>query len=802
MANSFDDIHYDAFISYRHNPKDEFVAKNLQEMLETYVVPDNAKDKVKKARISRIFRDKDELPLSDNLGSSIEKALNNTDYLIVICSPSYRESKWCMKEIETFISLHGYGKIILVLCDGTTSTSFPPQLLSADVEPFASDVRGATNKEIMSKLKVEYIRVAATILEVPYDVLRQREQERVLRRKAKAMRNAAIVTGVVAALSITALTKITLQKKQLITNSVVSLLKEADDEYRIGNICKSNEDIIAASDYDMKNGGKFDGAILNKLARNLGVYDTDIEYKSTDTYKMGSEIVNVKISNDGKHILLVDKTGSIRVISCDEFGREDFAINNARSGVSDSLSAGFLDDNTIYYIGEKDKLMLGYLNLDKDTQALAQLFTQKNRKVTVSPDKKYLAIAVDTAVEIYDTESLEMVYSDQLKPDEYTVTPFNSYITFLDDEKVLYSISDAKTDTQYENESTENEIVTIYDFAKDEYRAYTTGICKTVYAKLIDGRLYLCYMMLAKENDIPTVRLSCIDYGNNLPLWNADFNDLKIDDVHRTESGKLLVAGESVIMNLDSENGKLIDIYNIEAAHALSFENCPDGTVRVLTSKGLEIILKIMNDGIVIWDKKELMDTASLKTVVQNNDILYGVPEGNTSLINKYELSKLPPSQPYEGRTTDLQYSDAVPYAYEPGEAVAVYGTPYARLHLPNQDYNIYSFENGRVLTVEKFDKAIIDEAILDCKIEVEAGTDAYGNSYFAEKSDESHYGDAIAVSKDGQIISVFKNFAGISEDGHQIILSTQVLQSKERELRAYPIYSYKELVDMATTLK
>ena len=46
-------------------------------------------------------------------------------------------------------------------------------------------------------------------------------------------------------------------------------------------------------------------------------------------------------------------------------------------------------------------------------------------------------------------------------------------------------------------------------------------------------------------------------------------------------------------------------------------------------------------------------------------------------------------------------------------------------------------------------------------------------------------------------IISTYNNFGGIGEDGKRVILNTQIPETGERELRLYPIYSYKELLDM-----
>ena len=164
---------YDAFISYRHSELDKFVATTLQRRLEAFTLPKGVSSKTKKKRIERVFRDQDELPLSSNLSEPIHLALNNTDFLIVICTPRLPESKWCEEEISTFIKLYGREKILAVLAEGEPSESFPPLLTGEDYEetlpdgskvtkhrsfePLAADVRGKNNKEIRKKIVDNYL---------------------------------------------------------------------------------------------------------------------------------------------------------------------------------------------------------------------------------------------------------------------------------------------------------------------------------------------------------------------------------------------------------------------------------------------------------------------------------------------------------------------------------------------------------------------------------------------------------------------------------------------------------------------
>lgn len=192
--------HYDAFISYRHTEPDKFVAENIHKQLESFRMPKDAlkKNEKLKYKIERVFRDEEELPLTDDLEDALVEALKNSDWLIVICSPGFQESAFCLKEVETFLRYHDREHVLTVLVEGEPKESFPKQLLyktitrelpdgSAEevripIEPLAADVRGTNRKEILRKMKTEKIRLLAAMFGVPYDELRRRHREQRMKR--------------------------------------------------------------------------------------------------------------------------------------------------------------------------------------------------------------------------------------------------------------------------------------------------------------------------------------------------------------------------------------------------------------------------------------------------------------------------------------------------------------------------------------------------------------------------------------------------------------------------------------------
>jgi len=126
--------HYNAFISYRHAPLDIKVAAEVQRRLEQFKVPAAIRKATGLKKIDRIFRDKEELPITSDLNETIENALNNSDYLIVICSHSTKESIWVQREIEFFLKTHSRKQVLTVLVEGEPGEVIPEILRQEVVE--------------------------------------------------------------------------------------------------------------------------------------------------------------------------------------------------------------------------------------------------------------------------------------------------------------------------------------------------------------------------------------------------------------------------------------------------------------------------------------------------------------------------------------------------------------------------------------------------------------------------------------------------------------------------------------------
>ena len=202
-------LKYNAFISYRHSEADSKIASEVQTRLERFRIPKEIVKKTGIKRFERIFRDKEELPITSDLNEDIDQALANSDHLIVICSTRTSESIWVLKEIETFLKYHDKKHIYTVLVDGEPEQVIPDILMHDTVtrvlpngmtetreefiEPLSCDYR----MDIKKARKVELPRLAASMLGCSYDELIQRRRQYIRRRNSLIGCSAAILLAVI-----------------------------------------------------------------------------------------------------------------------------------------------------------------------------------------------------------------------------------------------------------------------------------------------------------------------------------------------------------------------------------------------------------------------------------------------------------------------------------------------------------------------------------------------------------------------------------------------------------------------------
>lgn len=186
-----DHYRYWAFISYSH--LDEDFAIWLHRKIEAYRVVKALVGKPHSLgeipnRIKPVFRDRDELPSSADLGSKIREALKASRYLVIICSPESAKSRYVNEEIQYFKSLHRHSRVLAIILRGEPDARkkgkpneecFPEALTVASefdeqvASPLAADARPQGDGPNRAFLKI-----VAGLLEVGFDDLARREVKR------------------------------------------------------------------------------------------------------------------------------------------------------------------------------------------------------------------------------------------------------------------------------------------------------------------------------------------------------------------------------------------------------------------------------------------------------------------------------------------------------------------------------------------------------------------------------------------------------------------------------------------------
>ncbi len=175
MNSAVNPFKYWAFISYSRH--DERTAVWLHRGLEAYRIHRDLVGKLGPAgeipkRLYPIFRDRDELSGSHDLGAKLREALEQSSALVVLCSPHSAKSRWVAEEILAFQRSGRSDRIFCVIVSGVPCASrihlddpqecFPRCLLNPEgstkggqpTDPLAVDLRRGGDGHGNAKLKL------------------------------------------------------------------------------------------------------------------------------------------------------------------------------------------------------------------------------------------------------------------------------------------------------------------------------------------------------------------------------------------------------------------------------------------------------------------------------------------------------------------------------------------------------------------------------------------------------------------------------------------------------------------------
>ncbi|HEY6986352.1 MAG TPA: toll/interleukin-1 receptor domain-containing protein, partial [Rhodanobacteraceae bacterium] len=291
MAAGAASFGYRAFISYSH--QDETWARWLHRAIETYRVPSRLVGQTTAAgsiprRLAPIFRDRDELPSATDLGRKVNEALAASANLIVICSPAAAASHWVGEEVRAFKRLGRSDRIFCLIVAGEPNAADIAgreceecfcealrfavdergQLTSERTEPIAADARPGKDGKANARLKL-----IAGMLDVGFDALKQREQQR--RNRKWALLAAAsfagmLLTGGLSVYALRARSEAIAQRGEaegLIEFMLGELRKKLEPVGRLDALDSVGERALAY--YSKQDAGSLDADSLGRRARAL-----------------------------------------------------------------------------------------------------------------------------------------------------------------------------------------------------------------------------------------------------------------------------------------------------------------------------------------------------------------------------------------------------------------------------------------------------------------------------------------------------------------------------------------------------
>lgn len=192
-----------AFIA--HSQGDAHWGEWLQKALQSYHVPGrlvgrDSRDGPVPKRLVPVYRDDNEIKASIDIGATRRNLLQESRYLIVICSPESAQSPWVNEEVLEFKRLGRENRILCLIVDGEPNATDKPditesecfcdglrykvdekgQLTDQRFEPIAADLRPGKDGKDGARLKI-----LAGLLGVSFDDLRQRDLRRRRTRRAE-----------------------------------------------------------------------------------------------------------------------------------------------------------------------------------------------------------------------------------------------------------------------------------------------------------------------------------------------------------------------------------------------------------------------------------------------------------------------------------------------------------------------------------------------------------------------------------------------------------------------------------------
>lgn len=721
---NLENVKYDAFISYRHCELDKFVAVNLHKQLEAFKIPKsliNAGKTNGKTKIERVFRDQDELPLTNNLADPITRALQGSEFLIVICSPRLKESKWCLTEIETFISMHGRDHILAVLIEGEPADSFPEilrfeervitdeygytRLEKFEVEPLAADVRGKNKSEILKKIKSELLRLVAPMLNCNYDDLKMRHKEARQKKILRVSFAISLVCLIFTAISTTMALTIHKQANTIEEQYHTALKNQAISHASISQTLLKKEDRMAAiavarmvlpDSLDNQTEKAYTPAAEFALSDSLAIYNNGEKNFPVKSLEQNSPIRFMIVSPDETTITTVNTNGIITI-----FDIATASVVDSFTTADDGL-ANVYNENEIAYLGSNKLAYLGFngfyiydISTKKDEFYNLDVTTNY---ISTSSDGEYIGISADDSFEIYDKNG-KNVYSHPF-PSTHTG---DSAISFNTEKKLCaFTCTSNEKDTPYGfiyviNYGTSEEIYSkqldIASFTKCAFYGEQLIVVGEKHYNLGDSLM---------DFSIDT-HIYAFPLDSNTINWEFVKKDVILDEVTgatQWENRTLVVSNYDEITFISSHDGSVIHTTTLGSSIVDITPLVQEGSVLANTARGEEMLVNYNPDSENLVVTKFDITNGNFADFYDSNNFIAAHHE-NSTMINIYK--KITSDQAKEVTTFDNYISKSIYSAKQNAFLILTFANQYVLntngkehvIELPNSYYTNDVFFSG-----------------------------------------------------------------------------------------------------------
>ena len=770
---------YDAFISYRHLEPDSFVAENVHKLLENYKIPKKLRKSLGRKRINRIFRDKEELPLTDNLDDQLIDSLKQSEYLIVICSPRLGESKWCQREIETFIEERGKKNVLLVLADGEPNTAFPKIIYDGSSEPLAAEARGKNNFQRKKILKTEKLRLLAQILNVDFDDLKQRHREHKIKQILTGVSIAAAILLAFSVLAVGSAIRISHQAKQLAFDKAINLAEESgkllEEDKRLEALFVAKEALTTSDGIELPSTPEARYALVDALR----VYDSAKYSKAVLEIDSGDTVCAMEFNDNPFEVIFADKSGEVSVWKYKDYEKKFVAYDGITNSTDEHI-VGFINENEFCYINDAGEVVINSLD---NTESVI-LGDAVYNALFINKKLDCIAAVGENALAVYSLKDYNIIYSDITGEDDTLC--FSDCIGFDEENnRILYSVYKKDLSAREELKIADLDNGTVELSALFAEAKTKDCVCKNGIFYCLSGR---------KNGDLNRSYVCAINSNDKVGMWNSTFNGTP---------GELLITSTD---SLSVSTGNDLYIFNCESGSLLG--NYSFGAdVGCLTEKNGMLYVRNLNGDSSVIDSKtgeytylgKLIDCTELKMlksleITEYNYAYMGIPaNGNDNHLIFYNYMENDYARTYDGNIPESNFdvlfsSDATGKVKELG--IDADNTVYSVVS-DLSGISVISYKNGTIEIYDEKQEKVLCSKKIGVVIDRYSGEDVYGNKYFGNEN------LMVMISPDREIVAAIEDMIGLSEDGKEILMQSFDTE-RHPVVLAYQIYDESMLLDRA----